>query len=584
MLLIRNYFRALGMLGQHVRTGLVLSLANLTIAAVQIYEAVLFGLVVDNLTRAEPAFVPILTWAALGLFSILAGVAVALGADRLSHRNRLYAMNLVFKRTITLPLTYLSERGSGRLVRTILIGADTLFVLWLAFFREHLVAVLSIVLLVPIAIIMNPMLAAVLFVLALVYAVVNVAVVSRTEGRQAAVEQYNQALSSRVGDVIGNVGVVQAFARLESEAIALRDISAELLRAQYPVLTWWALLTVLTRAAATIAMVSIFTVGSFLVAGGGATVGEIVAFVGFAGLLIGRLDQLAGFVGRLFMQAPILSGLFELIDQGSAVGDVPGAVDIAPVQGRVTFDRVSYRFPGTDLGIFDISFDIPPGKTVALVGPTGSGKTTMLALLQRMRDPDRGTISIDGHDIRSVQLATLRHAMAVVFQDAGLFNRSIAENLRVGNATATDQDLERVTRLAEAFGFIQTKPGKFGFVIGERGALLSGGERQRLAIARAMLRAAPILLLDEATSALDAETEARIKLAIDEARRGRTTFIIAHRLSTVTDADLIFVLEGGRIVEQGTYEDLIHAGGAFARLARAAGAFPTSVGVKLSAS
>ncbi len=582
MALFRNYLRALAMLSEHVRTAMVLSLANLAIAGVQLYEAVLFGLVVDALSAGRPAFGVISTWALLGVFSIFASVAVSLVADRLAHRNRLFAMNRVFERTITLPLTYLSERGTGRIVRIILLGGDTLFVLWLTFFREHLVAILSISLLVPIAIIMNFWLAMVLFALALLYAIVNVFVVARTEGGQSAVEQYNQALSSRVGDVIGNVGVVQAFARLESEAVALKDISAQLLAAQFPVLNWWALLTVLTRAAATIAMVSIFATGSVLVAAGEVTVGEVVAFVGFAGLLITRLDQLAGFVGRLFMQAPVLSALYELLDSADAVGDRPDAVDLADVAGHVTFENVSYRFPGTDLGIFDISFDIAPGQTVALVGPTGSGKTTMLALLQRLRDPDRGTIKIDGHDIRDLTLSSLRHSMAVVFQDAGLFNRSIADNLRVGSADTSDADLIRVARAAEALDFIDTKPGRFNFVIGERGALLSGGERQRLAIARAMLKAAPILLLDEATSALDAETEARIKLAIDQARRGRTTFIIAHRLSTVTDADLIFVLAGGRIVERGTFEDLMRAGGPFTRLATAGG-FPSSQGTKMSA-
>ncbi len=582
MAVVRNYLRALGMLSEHVRTAMVLSLANLAIAGVQLYEAVLFGLVVDALSAGRPAFGVISTWALLGVFSIVASVAVSLVADRLAHRNRLFAMNRVFERTITLPLTYLSERGTGRIVRIILLGGDTLFVLWLSFFREHLVAILSISLLVPIAIILNPWLAMVLFALAMLYAIVNVFVVARTEGRQSSVEQYNQALSSRVGDVIGNVGVVQAFARLESEAVALKDISAQLLAAQFPVLNWWALLMVLTRAAATIAMVSIFATGSVLVAAGEVTVGEVVAFVGFAGLLITRLDQLAGFVGRLFMQAPVLTALYELLDSADTVGDRPDAVDLTHVAGRVTFDNVSYRFPGTDLGIFDISFDIAPGQTVALVGPTGSGKTTMLALLQRLRDPDLGTIKIDGHDIRQLKLASLRRAMAVVFQDAGLFNRSIADNLRVGSADASDADLIRVARAAEALDFIEMKPGRFNFVIGERGSLLSGGERQRLAIARAMLRAAPVLLLDEATSALDAETEARIKLAIDQARRGRTTFIIAHRLSTVTDADVIFVLAGGRIVERGTFEDLMRAGGHFTRLATAGG-FPSSQGTKMSA-
>ena len=230
--------------------------------------------------------------------------------------------------------------------------------------------------------------------------------------------------------------------------------------------------------------------------------------------------------------------------------------------------------PAPTQGVFDLAFVAEPGQTVALVGPTGSGKTTTLALLQRLRDPDAGRILIDGSDIRAVTLTSLRHAMAVVFQEAGLFNRSIAENLRVGKADATAAEIEAAARKAEAHEFILRKPGGYDFVIGERGQHLSGGERQRLAIARALLKDAPLLLLDEATSALDTETEARIKKALDAARQGRTTFVIAHRLSTIVDADLIVVLDQGRIVEQGRFHELARGTGPFARLV-AEGSFTT---------
>src|SRR5262249_51955822 len=191
----------------------------------------------------------------------------------------------------------------------------------------------------------------------------------------------------------------------------------------------------------------------------------------------------------------------------------------------------------SDQGVFDLSFTTPAGKTTALVGPTGAGKTTTLALLQRLRSPQCGRILVDGQDIEAVTLNSLRHHIAVVFQDAGLFNRSIAENIRIGRPEATDAEVEEAARMAEAHDFIAKKPGGYQFVIGERGASLSGGERQRIAIARAILKNAPILILDEATSALDVDTESRIKRALDHLRRGRTTFIIAHRLSTVADAD-----------------------------------------------
>ena len=320
--------------------------------------------------------------------------------------------------------------------------------------------------------------------------------------------------------MIGNVTVVQSYARLAAEMQAMRGMMAELLAAQYPVLTWWGLLTVLTRAAATIAMVAVFAVGAVLVARGEITVGEIVAFVGFANLLIGKLDQLSGFAVRIFQYAPTLRSFFDLLDATDGVREKPDARPLENVAGNVRYEGVTFRFRNSDQGVFDLNFEAPAGKTVALVGPTGAGKTTTLALLQRLREPDSGRILVDGHDIADVTLTSLRHNIAVVFQDAGLFNRSIAENIRVGRPDATDAEVEQAARLAEAHDFISKKPGGYDFVIGERGASLSGGERQRLAIARAILKDAPILILDEATSALDAETEASIKRALDRLRAG----------------------------------------------------------------
>ena len=566
MKLIAVYIRAVGLLFTERALAGALVLANVAVGLVALAEPILFGRVVDGLSQNGSVFQLILLWAALGLFGICAGVLVAVAADRLAHRQRLAAMSRAFERTLTLPISYLSERGTGATVRTILAGTDALFATWLTFVREQLSAVVSILFLVPTAIYMDWRLASLLAVLAVVYAALNVTVVYKTWDGQASVERYYIDVFGRVGDVIGNIPVVQSYGRLSAEAAALRDLINRLLAAQYPVLTWWGLLNVLTRAASTITMVAIFSMGSWLASRGEVTVGAIVSFVAFAALLISKLDQLSNFVARMFMQAPTLKSFFDLLDTNAAIVERPGAKPLHNVAGHVRYENVTFRYGAGEQGVFELDFEAKPGETVALVGPTGSGKTTTLAMLQRLRDPEAGRILIDGQDIRDVKLDSLRHAIAVVFQDAGLFNRSIAENIRIGRPGASDAEVEEAARLAEAHKFITRKPRGYNYLAGERGAALSGGERQRIAIARAILKQAPILILDEATSALDTETENKIKRALDALRRGRTTFIIAHRLSTVANADRILVFDQGRIVERGTFKSLVEKGGLFARL------------------
>jgi ATP-binding cassette, subfamily B, beta-glucan exporter len=266
-----------------------------------------------------------------------------------------------------------------------------------------------------------------------------------------------------------------------------------------------------------------------------------------------------------------LASFFNLLDASVAINEAANASPLDRVHGRITYDNVTFRYGTSSQGVFDVSFEAKVGQTIALVGPTGSGKSTTLALLQRLRDPDQGRILIDGRDIREATLDSLRQAIAVVFQDAGLFNRSIAENIRIGRPNATDAEVEEAARLAEADEFIKRKADGYAFVAGERGAGLSGGERQRIALARAFLKSAPVLILDEATSALDTETEGKIKRALDALRQGRTTFIIAHRLSTVANADLILVFDQGHVIERGSFKSLVAERGLFYRLVKEGG-------------
>ena len=564
--LLQIYTRALRLLAPEKYLAIGLAIAGVVIAAVQLAEPILFGRVVDALSKGSDAFGLIAIWAALGLFSILAGAVVATVADRLAHRQKLARLAEVYERAMALPQSYHAERGSGAVIRILLSGTSSLFWLWLGAMRDQLTAFFGIILLIPTALSIDVRMALVLLAAAAAYTLMNVFVMRKTSTGQATVENYETALSGRVVDVIGNVTVVQSYARLQAETSALHALMKDLLSAQYPVLTWWGILAVLQRAAATLTMVTVFVVGAILAKRGELSVGQIVSFVAFATLLIGKLDQLSGFVVRVHQQAPMLRLLFGLMDQSVASADPPDAKPLPPAKGDVRFDNVSFKYGSGPQGIYDVTFSVKAGDTVALVGPTGAGKSTAIALLQRFRTPQQGQISIDGHDIASVTMNSLRSAIAVVFQDAGLFNRSISENIRIGKPDASKADVEHAARLAEAHDFIANKPGGYDFMIGEHGASLSGGERQRIAIARAILKDAPILILDEATSALDAETEAKIKRALDTLRKGRTTFVIAHRLSTVASADEIFVLDHGRIVEVGTFRGLAEGSGLFARL------------------
>ena len=564
--LVQIYKRALSLLAPEKHLAIALALAGVVIAAVQLAEPILFGRVVDALAKGDGAFRIIGLWAALGLFGIVANVIVAIFSDRLAHRRRLAVMADVYERAMNLPQSYHAARGSGAVIRSIISGCTSLFWLWLGAMREQLTSVFGIILLIPAAVAMDVRMALILACTAIVYTILNVVVMNKTYDGQAAVDRDDNAISSRLGDVISNVTIVQSYARINAEVADMSVMMRDLLSAQFPVLTWWGIFNVLQRAAATLTMVAVFAVGAILAGRGELTVGQIVSFVAFAGLLIGKLDLLSGFMVSIHKQSPSIRTLFGLMDQSVAVAERPDAKPLPAVTGDVTFDNVTFHYGEGPQGVYGVSFTAKAGQTIALVGPTGAGKSTAIALLQRFRSPSEGRITIDGHDIAAVTMQSLRSAIAVVFQDAGLFNRSIGENIRIGKPDATDSEVEDAARLAEAHDFISKKPGGYEFVIGERGASLSGGERQRIAVARAILKDAPILILDEATSALDAETEAKIKRALDMLRHGRTTFVIAHRLSTVANADGILVLDHGRIVERGRFGEHAEATGLFARL------------------
>jgi len=571
MSLLRLYTRVLELLGKEAKLGWLLAFANLLLACVQFAEPVLFGRIVDVLS-GKPGTSPwplLAAWAAFGLFTIAASAAVALHADRLAHRQRQAVLASYFEHILQLPITFHTGTHSGKLMKVMLSGTDALWRLWLGFFREHFAAIMSVIVLLPLSLYINWRLAIILFVLCIVFTVLTTLVVRKTYGMQSEVEQHYSDLSARASDALGNVALVQSFVRIDAEVQELRHVADQLLAVQMPVLSWWALVAVITRASTTITVLLIFTVGIALHQSGLTTVGEIVMFVSFASMLIQKLEQVVSFINNVFMEAPRLVEFFNVLDAVPAVRDRPDAIDIGRLSGLVEFSDVSFSYDGKRPAVEDLSFTALPGQTIALVGPTGAGKSTAIALLHRAFDPQSGFIRIDGMDVRGLKLSALRRNIGVVFQEAMLFDRSIAENLRVGKSEATDEELRAAAARAQALDFIERGEHGFDTKAGERGRMLSGGERQRLSIARALLKDPPILILDEATSALDAVTEAKVNAALDEVMRGRTTFVIAHRLSTIRNATRILVFDNGRVVESGTFDELVARGGRFAAFARA---------------
>ncbi|MBV5269746.1 MAG: glucan ABC transporter ATP-binding protein/ permease [Afipia sp.] len=583
--MIRLYIRVLELLGKEARLGWLLAGANLLLAVAQFAEPVLFGRIIDVLSgTTNPAAAAVATaigaapnspwpllgaWVAFGLFTIVFSAIVALHADRLAHRQRQAVLTSYFEHIMQLPLTFHTGTHSGRLMKVMLQGTDALWRLWLSFFREHFASIVSLIVLLPLSLYINWRLASLLFVLCVIFTVLTTLVVRKTYGLQEQVENFYGDLAARASDALGNVALVQSFVRVDAEVQGLRGVANQLLSAQLPVLSWWALVVVMTRASTTITILAIFVVGIILHGQGQATVGEIVMFVSFATMLIQKLEQVVSFINSVFMEAPRLREFFDVLDAVPAVRDLPNAIDPGRLTGLVEFNDVSFSYDGKRPAVEDVTFTALPGQTFALVGETGAGKSTAIALLHRAFDPQSGVIKIDGMDIRGMTLAALRRNIGVVFQEALLFNRSIAENLRVGKPDATDEELRAAAAGAQALDFIERSDLKFDTNAGERGRMLSGGERQRLSIARALLKNPPILILDEATSALDAVTEAKVNAALDTVMQGRTTFVIAHRLSTIRNATRILVFSNGKVIESGTFDELVARGGYFAGLAKA---------------
>jgi ATP-binding cassette subfamily B protein len=312
----------------------------------------------------------------------------------------------------------------------------------------------------------------------------------------------------------------------------------------------------------------VYWYGGRQVISGNLTTGTVVAFAALVTRIFAPVTQLLSVWITVQSSLALFERVFDYGDQPSEIVEAADAEMLARPQGRVTYDNVNFSYGDDIPALTDVSLDIAPGQVAALVGPSGAGKTTLTYLLPRLYDAGSGRVLIDGHDVRKVTLQSLSDAIAVVTQEPYLFHASIRDNIRYARPDATNDEVHEAARAAYIHEFVDALPRGYETIVGERGYRLSGGEKQRVAIARAVLKNAPILILDEATSSLDSHSEHVIQLALDKLARGRTTLIIAHRLSTVLQADVIFVVDGGRIVDRGKHAELLARGGLYASLYR----------------
>jgi subfamily B ATP-binding cassette protein MsbA len=379
-------------------------------------------------------------------------------------------------------------------------------------------------------------------------------------------QEETGALTAILGQSFQGNRHIKAYVTEEFELGRVKAIIENVYRTMDKIFRTSAAALPLAEMLAGVAVLSIILYGGSQVIAGKTTPGALFSFMTAFLLAFEPMKRLAKLNGGMQMGLAAADRFFTLLDTKPAIAQKPDATAISVQKGHIVFDDVTFAYPNGTLALDRVSFEVPAGKSVALVGASGAGKSTILNLIPRFYDVTSGRVLIDGRDIRDVTLSSLRHSMALVSQDVAIFNDSIRDNIRYGTPDASEEAIINAAKMAVAHDFIMEMPMGYDTKVGENGVKLSGGQRQRISIARAMLKNAPVLLLDEATSALDTTSERQVQTALERLQSGRTTIIVAHRLSTIMGADIIYVLDQGRIIESGTHETLLQKGGAYSKL------------------
>lgn len=566
-----NYWRrALGFAAPFRRYIVVILLITLVLAVINAAEPLILKYIFDDLSsqkRIRVLLTGIGILVGLGIFRELATGY----SNWLTWHTRLGIHYSLLENTVErlhrMPLSFHRTEGVGaimtRLDRGIqgFIGAITQILFNI--FPAVLYLALSIVVMVR----LNWKLAAIVLCFVPVPAIIAaLSGPEQTRRERALMDQWTK-IYSRFNEVLSGIVTVRSFAMEDAEkGRFLRDVTA----ANRIVVRGVAIdagLGAATNLVVSFARIAAIALGGVFVVNGKISLGTLIAFLGYIGGLFGPVQGLTGIYQTLQKAYVSLDEMFSILDVQEHLGDAPDAVEVTQVKGNVSFERVKFRYEERERPILDgIDLEVQAGQTLAIVGPSGSGKTTLVALAMRFYDPLEGTIRLDGRDLRTLKQRSVRRNIGTVLQDPVLFNDTVRNNIAYARPEASPEEVEKAAVAANAHNFIAHLPEGYETLVGERGSRLSVGERQRVAIARALLKDPPILVLDEATSSLDAESEALVQEALDRLMKGRTTFVIAHRLATVVNADHIIVLKDGRIVESGTHRELMRLRGYYSSL------------------